>query len=123
VNASAGGIAADPAVVAGARPAAPGDVLELYGSGFGPSNPVFQAGEIVPRDLFRLREPVSVTIGGTTLAASDVLYAGLAPGGSSALYQINVKLPASLASGDIPVVVTVGGTTSPAGTTIPVRGR
>jgi uncharacterized protein (TIGR03437 family) len=121
--AGGGGVAADPAVVAGGRPVAPGEIVELYGTGFGPSEPVFQSGEIVPARPVPLRERVSVTIGGTTLPAADILYAGLAPGGSSGLYQINVRLAASAPNGDLPVSVSVGGVSSPEGTTIPVRGR
>jgi uncharacterized protein (TIGR03437 family) len=112
---------ANTAVVATGRPAAPGEVVELYATGLGPSDPVYQSGEIVPGRQIPLRERITVTVGGTTVPASDILYAGIAPGSISGLYQINLRLAATAANGDLPVVVTVGGVSSPAGTTIPVR--
>ena len=46
------------------------------------------------RVAFTGSTPVTVTIGGTTLAASDVLYAGLSPGSITGLYQFNVRIHA-----------------------------
>jgi uncharacterized protein (TIGR03437 family) len=115
--------AANASVVAAGRPAAPGEIVELYATGLGPSDPVYQAGEIVPGRQIPLRERITVTVGGTTVPASDILYAGIAPGSISGLYQINLRLSSTADDGDLPVVVTVGGVSSPAGTTIPVRRR
>jgi uncharacterized protein (TIGR03437 family) len=64
---------------------------------------------------------VMVTIGGTTLPASDVLYAGLSPQSISGLFQVNLRLPATLADGDVPVTMAMGGVQSVSGTTIPVK--
>ncbi len=111
---------ADAAVVANGRPARPGEVIQLYATGLGPTEPVWQAGEI-PGAAARVREGVTVTVGGTTLSAADVTYAGLVPGQISGLYQLNVRIPASLADGDAPVMVSVGGSSSPAGVVVPVR--
>ena len=113
-------IIANAAVVASGVPAKPGDVVTLYGTGFGYSNPVYQAGEI-PDGVARLRDPITISVGGTLLTAADILYAGLSPNSISGLYQFNVRLPASLADGDIPVVVTIGGVSSQARATIPVK--
>ena len=113
-------IIANSTVVAGGVPAKPGDVVTLYGTGFGYSNPVYQAGEI-PDGQARLRDPFTISVGGTLLAAADILYAGLSPNSISGLYQFNVRLPAALADGDIPIVVTIGGVSSQARATIPVR--
>lgn len=115
-----GAFATDPAVVAGARPARPGDILQLYATGMGPTEPVWQAGEI-PDRASAVRERWTVTVGGTALAASDVLYAGVAPGFISGLYQINIRVPATVADGDVPVTLSSGGVSSPAGTVITVR--
>lgn len=113
-------IAADPSVAAGATRVRPGETVLLYASGLGETEPsTWQAGEVVS-GLNRVRAPVAVTIGGTTLTASDVTYAGLVPGSISGLYQLNVRIPDSAAAGDVPVSMTVGGVTSPAGTTIAV---
>ncbi len=107
-------------VVPGGVPAKPGDVVVLYGTGFGFSEPVYQSGEIVAGQA-KLRDAYTISVGGTLLTAADILYAGLAPGSISGLYQLNVRLPQSLADGDIPVVVTMGGVASPATATIPVK--
>jgi uncharacterized protein (TIGR03437 family) len=75
----------------------------------------------VPARPVSLRERITLTIGNTTLPATDIVFAGLAPGGISGVYQINARIGANAPTGDLPVVVTIGGVSSPAGTTIPVR--
>lgn len=112
-------IIADPAVVSGATPAKPSQLVSLFGSGFGLTSPSAQAGDIVA-GLSPITGSYTLTIGGTQIAASDVQYIGLAPQSISGLYQLNVKLPDGLAEGDQPVVLTIGGVSSPAAT-IPVK--
>jgi uncharacterized protein (TIGR03437 family) len=109
---------ASPSVVPGARPARPGDVVLLYGTGFGGTDPTYQAGEIVGGTA-RLRDTPTVVIGGITLAPADVQYAGLTPQSISGLYQFNVRIPPSVTPGDVPVSVRIGGMETPAAT-IPV---
>ncbi len=114
-------IIADPAVVPGGVAARRGDVVILYGTGFGLGEPVYQAGEITD-GITPLRDRVTITVGGTTLAASDILYAGLAPGNISGLQQFNIRIPQSTATGNVPVAISVGGlTTQTAGGNIPVQ--
>jgi uncharacterized protein (TIGR03437 family) len=113
-------VAATPTVAAGARPVRPGDVVLLYATGLGPTDPVYQAGEI-PTSPVSLRDRITVTIGGTTLQAADILYAGAAPTLITGVYQLNVRVPATAANGDLPVTMTIGGVTSRTGTTIPVQ--
>ena len=114
-------IVANPAVVPGARPAKPGDIVTLYGTGFGATDPPVLPGALATGVSRVTTTPVTVTIGNVTLASSDVFYAGLSPGSISGLYQLNVRIPVSTPDGDIPVVVSVGGTQSPSGATIPVK--
>lgn len=109
-----------PSVVNGGAPAKPGDIVTLYGTGFGYTEPVWQPGEI-PNSLAPLPGTLTVTIGTATLAASDVLYAGLAPGSISALYQFNVRIPANAPDGDLPVVIQLGGQKTQNGVTVPVQ--
>jgi uncharacterized protein (TIGR03437 family) len=112
---------ADPAVVPGGVAARRGDVVIVYGTGFGLGEPVYQAGEIVSGPT-QLRDRVTITVGGTTLAAADVLYAGLAPGNISGLQQFNIRIPQSAAVGNVPITITVGGvSTATAGAMIPVQ--
>lgn len=113
-------IAADPALIPGARAAKPGDVVLLFATGLGPTTPVYQAGEI-PGSVAPTREAVTVTVGGTTLAATDVLYAGVVPGSISGLYQLNIRIPASTADGEIPVVLRIGGQATQSNATLTVR--
>lgn len=120
VNNADGTYIAMPAVVSGARPARPGDIIQLYATGAGLSDPVWQAGEL-PTMTSPLSMPVTVTLGGTALAASDVLYQGVVPGAISGLYQMNIRVPASAPDGNLPLLLTVGGTNSIAGTTLPVQ--
>jgi amicyanin len=89
-------------------PAGAGEVITLYGSGFGPVAPAVEDGELVnsPRNV---ANPVTIRMGG---AQADVLFAGLV---SPGLYQINVKVPSNLASGDVPVVAVSAGVQSPDG--------
>lgn len=111
---------ANPSVHPAGRPAKPGDVISLFGTGFGPTEPVYQAGEIPPAAA-NLRDPYRITIGGAPLAPADILYAGIAPRSISGLYQFNVRIPATAGAGDLPVVVEIGGVRTQDGATIPVR--
>jgi uncharacterized protein (TIGR03437 family) len=69
------------------RPAKPGDILTLYGVGFGPVTPNIPAGQLV-QQLNMLTLPLQLSIGG--LPAS-LLYDGLAPD-FTGLYQFNVTM-------------------------------
>ena len=86
------------------RPAKPGEVITLYGIGFGPVSPSTPAGTIATQ-AGSLTNPVTVQFGSTP---ATVQYAGLAPG-FVGLYQFNVQVPNILA-GDWPLVVSVNGT-------------
>lgn len=109
---------ADPSVVAGASPAKPGDTVLLFGTGFGDAG--VPAGELASGPA-PLTNPVTVTIGNTTLAPSAILYAGLSPGSISGLYQFNVQIPANAPSGEVPVTISIGGFQTQAGATIPIE--
>ncbi len=118
--AGTGNIIADQSVVPGATSAQPGQVISLFGTGFGDTSPSVPAGQL-DGGIANLTSPVTVMIGNVTLSSSDVLYAGLAPGSISGLYQFNVRVPASTPAGEIPVTITIGGFQTQAGATIPVQ--
>jgi uncharacterized protein (TIGR03437 family) len=82
-----------------------GDVIELYGTGFGPTEPSVAAG-LVFTGAYPTVNKVTVTIGGISAIVS---FAGLVGPG---LYQINLSVPAGLTAGDNPVIATVGGYTT-----------
>jgi uncharacterized protein (TIGR03437 family) len=80
-----------------------GDTLELFGVGFGPTNPAVPAGKVFTGSA-QTTNTVQVSINGTTV---NPAFAGLT---SAGLYQINlVQIPAGLGTGDVPLVATVGG--------------
>ncbi|HLJ18327.1 MAG TPA: choice-of-anchor V domain-containing protein [Bryobacteraceae bacterium] len=111
---------ADPSIVPGGHAAKPGDVVTLYGAGFGATNPAVDAGALAS-GIATITTPVTVTIGGVTLPPSDVLYAGLSPGSISGLYQFNVRIPTSAPNGNVPVSIQAGGYSTQPGATIPVQ--
>jgi len=89
-----------------AASAAPGDILALYGTGFGPTNSTIAVGTVFT-GAYPTTNTVTVTIGGV---AANVLWAGLVGPG---LYQINVQVPATVGAGDHAVVASVAGASSP----------
>jgi uncharacterized protein (TIGR03437 family) len=98
----------NPAVVPGTVPAKPGDILTLWCTGLGPTQPPATAGKVVTASA-QTSSPVTVTVGNT---AVNVLWAGTSSN-YFGLYQINIQLPQSIGSGDQPVVATVAGFQSP----------
>ena len=95
-------------------PAAPGEIIALYGTGFGPTSPGITDGGIVTAPL-AVSTPPTVTIGGAT---AQVVYCGLT---SAGVYQINVQVPASTANGDQPIVATVGAFSSASNAIVTVQ--
>ncbi len=81
----------------------PGDVITLYGIGFGPVTPAMPAGQIVGT-LNNVTNPLKVRIGGSDAAAS---YQGLGPN-FVGLYQFNITVP-NVPDGDQPVTIDLGG--------------
>jgi uncharacterized protein (TIGR03437 family) len=99
--------------------AKPGDVLILWGTGFGPTNPPVAAGILVPTDQLYITNPVTVKIG---TADAQVFGGGAAfTPGLAGLYQVAIQVPASLADGDYALKATVNGVTSPDGAILSVK--
>lgn len=105
------------------NPAAPGSIVVLYVTGEGQTTPGGVDGEVaVGTNLKRPLGAVRVRVNGNDVPASDIFYAGSAPGLVSGLMQINFRLPANAPSNSSTGVdVFVGTGQSPAGTTIAVR--
>lgn len=102
-------------IVTPSNPVHKNDVLVIYLTGLGVTNPAVQTGSPGPVDpLATAIVPPSVSLGN---ASMPVLFAGMAPG-EVGVYQINVKAPASAPSGlSIPLTINQGGVV----TTINVR--
>ena len=114
-------IVADPSVVAGASPAKPGDVVSLFGTGFGTVSPSAAVGELATGMASLPANTITVTLGGTTVPSSDILYAGLSPGSISGLYQFNIRIPSNAPTGEVPVIIAIGSFETQAGATIPIQ--
>ena len=98
--------------------AKPGDVIILWGTGFGPTAPASPTGIQVPGDqTYSTSTLPTVTIKGV---AATVYGAALAPG-FAGLYQIAIQVPPSLSNGTWPVVATIGGASSPGGLSLSVH--
>jgi uncharacterized protein (TIGR03437 family) len=99
-------------------PAKPGDVLILWGTGFGPALPAAPIGVQVPSDrTYSTATMPTVTI--SNLPAT-VYGAALAPG-FAGLYQVAIQVPASLGDDDWPISTSIGGVSSPTGIVLTVR--
>jgi len=98
--------------------AKPGDVVTLWGTGFGPTSPAAPVGVQIPvGTIYNTASPVTVSVGGSTAV---VYGAALAPG-YAGLYQVAIQIPPSLANGDYPVIAIINGVQSPTGVLITVQ--
>jgi uncharacterized protein (TIGR03118 family) len=95
-------------------PAAPGEVIVLYGNGFGATNPPAVNGQVLAGPAPMVVNPI-ITFNGLN---ADVIFAGLTATGE---YQFNVRVPTGLPDGDAKVAATAGGVTSPAGAVIAIK--
>ncbi|HLG99366.1 MAG TPA: IPT/TIG domain-containing protein [Bryobacteraceae bacterium] len=84
-------------------PAKPGDVLILWGTGFGVATPAAPAGVVTPSgQTYSAADPVTVTINGVQATVyGTALTAGLA-----GVYQVAIQVPQTLANGDWELVAT-----------------
>lgn len=96
------------------QPAAPGEILTIYGTGFGPATPALPADILVtaPAPLARA---VSVTVAGV---AAELLFAGQI---GSGLDQFNIRLP-NLPGGAHEIVLSTPGGASQSSLYLPVDG-
>ena len=99
-----------------AAPVHPGDIVVLWGTGFGATNPVVPAGVAASGTPFTVAVP-TVTVGGIK---AQVLSSLLTPG-SAGLYQVTIQVPVSAPSGALEVRASSGVVTSPAGVSIIVK--
>lgn len=102
----------DPRVTRAARP---GEILLIFGTGFGPTNPV------VPVDRVVVGAPLVTTP--VRIRFGDVV-ANVAGAGNLVavgLYQFNVTVPETLANGEYPLIAEIGGVASGANVFLPVQ--
>jgi uncharacterized protein (TIGR03437 family) len=102
----------DYTAISSTAPAHPGDLIALWGTGFGPTTPPAPAGIIVSG--VPVAPTPTVTVGGVTAPVlSSVLAAG-----SAGLYQITIQLPANVPTGSVAIQASVGGAQTQSGATI-----
>lgn len=103
VNAATGQLIAPASEgIAGSILAQPDDVILLFGTGFGATDPAFQPGELADQAA-PIMGDVTVEIGGMM---AEILYAGVAPN-FAGLMQFNVRIP-DLPAGEYAVFIRVG---------------
>lgn len=95
-------------------PAKPGEVIALFGTGFGATNPAIPEGLTVSGVLTPVTRP-TIRLGSLT---AEVQFAGLTAAG---LFQFNVKVPDQTPDGDIALIADVGGVSSPTGVAVRVQ--
>ncbi|MEP6715482.1 MAG: peptidylprolyl isomerase, partial [Terriglobia bacterium] len=104
-------------IVNAANPASPGDILVLYGEGYGALTSPIADGTIIGATL-------PVPVGKVQLLVDnqpiDTSYAGGAPGVVNGVLQVNFKVPA-LNPGSHSIQIQVGDRVSPAGVTLQTR--
>jgi uncharacterized protein (TIGR03437 family) len=83
-----------------------GDIVELFGTGFGPTSPVVAAGQAFS-GAAPTADAVSLLINSVSVTP---MFAGLSGAG---LDQINLTVPTGLGTDDVPLVATVGGVQTP----------
>lgn len=99
------------------RPAAAGDLIELYATGCGPTIPAAPDGVLLTKVYPAANlAAFQVTIAGK---AASVLFAGLI---SPGLWQVNVQIPSGLIGGDQPLVLSVSNVASQPNVMITVLG-
>jgi uncharacterized protein (TIGR03437 family) len=94
-------------------PAVPGDTVELYGVGFGPTLPHVPAGQAFSGSA-PINSPFGLYINNVPVTPSFV---GISAAG---VYQINLVVPDGLGQGDVPITAGVGGLQSQAGVLFPL---
>jgi uncharacterized protein (TIGR03437 family) len=104
------------------NPESPGNLIVLYGGGAGQTSPVGRDGGLagVGAPLAQLKLPVKVFIDG--IAATNVQYAGPAPGLVEGVFQINVVIPAGVRhNANVPVVAQVKDKQTQPGVTVATK--
>jgi uncharacterized protein (TIGR03437 family) len=82
--------------------AKPGDLVEIFGVGFGPTNPAVPAGKVFA-GAAPVTDPLTLYINGVVVTP---IFVGMS---SAGIYQINLIVPPGLGQGDVPIQGWIGG--------------
>jgi uncharacterized protein (TIGR03437 family) len=96
---SAAALHANYSVISAANPAARGEIISMYLTGLGATNPKVQDGAAAPgvAPLAAITGGLAIYVGGVQVPANQIYYSGLAPT-LAGLYQVNFMVP-NIASG------------------------
>jgi uncharacterized protein (TIGR03437 family) len=108
----------DYSVNSAANPAAPGSVVQVFGTGGGALIPAVTAGDVAGDTLGWVAAQYSALVNGEN---ATVTYAGSAPGLVYGVYQFNVQLPSDLPAGAATIVLRVGASASQSDVTVFVK--
>ncbi|WP_031495192.1 hypothetical protein [Bryobacter aggregatus] len=111
---------ADGSIITPSNPAAPGEIIVLYGTGFGAIQ-VKERNTLVPTlpAEVKRRTEYRARVDGVEIDSNSIFYVGVTPG-YAGLYQMNLRLPGQL--GDDPILeIGIGGNWSDPGTRLNVR--
>jgi uncharacterized protein (TIGR03437 family) len=101
------------------NPAVAGEIVFLFGTGAGQTDPPGTDGNPAALPLPRLLLPVKAFVDGRE---AEVLYAGPAPSLAEGVLQVNLRIPSGVTPrADVPIWITVGDKRSQAGVSIAVR--
>ena len=99
-------------------PAKPGDVVVLWGTGFGPTDPADPVGEETPgKPTYSTTTLPTVTLNGVSVK----VYGAALAAGDGGLYQVAIQVPSSMADGNWEVEASIGGEKSPSGVVLAVK--
>ena len=112
----------DGSVISATNPASAGDVLELYGEGYGVTSPAVPDGTVVGSNLPIPVGQTVVAIDSQTTTPTTVTpsYAGGASGDVNGVLQVNFVVP-TLAPGSHQIQIKVGTAVSPTGVTLQTK--
>jgi len=97
-------------LVTASNPVPAGDIIQVFGTGFGETNPAVPSGQPAPaaEPLARVTRAVTATVDGIS---APVSFAGLAPN-FVGLYQVNVQIPSGVRAGEVNLVLIQDGVES-----------
>jgi uncharacterized protein (TIGR03437 family) len=98
--------------------AKPGDVLILWGTGFGATTPAAPVGYLTPGDQTYSTSTLPAVVIGNLPAT---VYGAALASGFAGLYQVAIQVPEALGNGDWPIVATIDGVSSSSGLVLSVE--
>lgn len=106
------------------HPANAGDVVSVYATGLGQTNPPAADGQIggdgQTSAILQAAVPVTATVGGKQ---ATVQLAAVIPGQAAGVMEVNITIPAGLPAGAAALQIQAGGATSQSGVTLSVSGQ